>query len=150
MAPTDINHLAGLALLKRKLDWWYTFWSSAKHMQKSVIVSLTYSFFFFYLRRKEMNKTKSYLVINFLNLREREILFKNKTTKMKLQNSSTRLKRCFGSRYQMSPTRKALPSESTAPHWTRAAHRTFNYQTVHIYSDKNISPSETDGIQLLY
>lgn len=118
-------------------------------MQKSVIVSLTYSFFF-YLRRKEMNKTKSYLVINFLNLREREILFKNKTTKMKLQNSSTRLKRCFGSRYQMSPTRKALPSESTAPQWTRAAHRTFNYQTVHIYSDKNISPSETDRIQILY
>lgn len=62
-----------------------------------------------------MNKTKSYLVINFLNLREREILFKNKTTKMKLQNSLTRLKRCYGSRYQMSPTRKALPSESTAP-----------------------------------
>lgn len=50
----------------------------------------------------------------------------------------------------MSPTRKALPSESTAPQWTRAAHRTFNYQTVHIYSDKNISPSETDRIQLLY
>lgn len=118
-------------------------------MQKSVIVSLTYSFFF-YLRRKEMNKTKSYLVINFLNLREREILLNNKTTKMKLQNSSTRLKRCFGSRYQMSPTRKALPSESTAPQWTRAAHRTFNYQTVHIYSDKNISPSETDRIQILY
>lgn len=118
-------------------------------MQKSVIVSLTYSFFF-YLRRKEMNKTKSYLVINFLNLREREILLNNKTTKMKLQNSSTRLKRCFGSRYQLSPTRKALPSESTAPQWTRAAHRTFNYQTVHIYSDKNISPSETDRIQILY
>lgn len=150
MAPTDINHLAGLALLKTK----------ARLMVHVLVVCQAYAevchcffnifFFFFYLRRKEMNKTKSYLVINFLNLREREILFKNKTTKMKLQNSSTRLKRCFGSRYQMSPTRKALPSESTAPQWTRAAHRTFNYQTVHIYSDKNISPSETDRIQLLY
>lgn len=148
MAPTDINHLAGLALLKTK----------GRLMVHVLVVCQAYAevchcffnifFFFFYLRRKEMNKTKSYLVINLLNLREREILFKNKTTKMKLQNSSTR--RCFGSRYQMSPTRKALPSESTAPQWTRAAHRTFNYQTVHIYSDKNISPSETDRIQLLY
>lgn len=148
MAPTDINHLAGLALLKTK----------ARLMVHVLVVSQAYAevchcFFnilFFYLRRKEMNKTKSYLVINFLNPRERKILFKNKTTKMKLQNSSTRLKRCFGSRYQMSPTRKALSSERNAPQWTRDAHRTFNYQTVHIYSDKDISPSETDCIQLLY
>lgn len=28
-----------------------------------------------------MNKTKSYLVINFLNPRERKVLFKNKTAK---------------------------------------------------------------------
>lgn len=150
MAPTDINHLAGLALLKTK----------ARLTVHVLVVCQAYAevchcffnifFFFFFLRRKEMNKTKSYLVINFLNLRERKVLFKNKTTKMKLPNSSTRLKRCFGSRYQLSPTRKALSSERTAPQWTRAAHRTFNYQTVHIYSDKNISPSETDRIQLLY
>lgn len=80
MAPTDINHLAGLALLKTK----------ARLMVHVLVVCQAYAevchcyfniLFLFFLRRKEMNKTKSYLVINFLNLREREILFKNKQQK---------------------------------------------------------------------
>lgn len=139
MAPTDINHLAGLALLKTK----------ARLMVHVLVVCQAYAevchcffniFFFFFLRRKEMNKTKSYLLINFLNLRERRFYSKIRQQKWNCQILQLDSNDVLEAAIKCPPLGRHY-LQRTAPQWTRAAHRTFNYQTVHIYSDKNISPS---------